>query len=344
MRAAVYDEFGGDIVVREVPDPSPGDDDIVLRVMANGICRSDWHGWMGHDADIVLPHVPGHECAGVVESIGRNVKRFRRGDRVIVPFSGGCGHCNQCAAGRQNICDNDFQPGFSAWGAFAKYCRIGFADLNLVPLPDEIGFVEAASLGCRCMTSFGGIVDQAQVLPGEFVVVFGCGGVGLSAIMIANAIVIAVDTRKDALALAKTAGALHVILDQQDSTSITQRIEGLTEGGAHVSVDAIGIPTVVSQSIKCLRKRGRHIQIGLLNPSVSMAPIPMNLLVAKELSLIGSHGLPFHRFPELLKLVKHGKIRPGEMVTRTVSLDDAGAVLMQLDEQPHAGIAIIDRF
>jgi alcohol dehydrogenase len=346
MRAAIYNQFGGEISVRDVPDPTPAEQDVVIRVMANGICRSDWHGWMGHDPSISLPHVPGHECAGVVEAVGKNVMTLRPGDRVVVPFSGGCGRCSQCRAGRQHICDNDFQPGFSAWGAFAQFCRIGYADANLVKLPDEIGFVEAASLGCRCMTSFGAIVDRAMVRAGEFVAVFGCGGVGLSAIMIANAIgasVIAVDRRPEALEQARRAGARQLLL-ADGKIRIAEAIVDLSSGGAHVSVDAIGDAAVVAECIQCLRKRGRHIQIGLLNPESENALVPMNRVVGKELVLTGSHGLPASRFPELLEMVLRKQIDPGALVTGTVSLIEAAGILMNMDDQPPSGIIVIDRF
>ena len=168
-----------------MPDPAPAPDGVVIRVEANGICRSDWHGWMGHDSDIHLPHVPGHELAGVVEAVGQETRRWKTGDRVTVPFAVGCGNCPQCLSGNQHICDDYFQPGFTAWGSFAEYVAIPYADVNLVRVPEELDFVTAASLGCRFITSFRAVVGPGRAAPGEWVVVHGCGGVGLSAIMIA---------------------------------------------------------------------------------------------------------------------------------------------------------------
>jgi len=213
---------------------------VVIRVAASGICRSDWHGWMGHDADIRLPHVPGHELAGVVAAVGANVTRFKVGERVTVPFVSGCGRCEQCSKGQQQICASQFQPGFTAWGSFAEFVAIDYADINLVKLPEAIDFVTAASLGCRFATSFRAIVDQARVRPGEWVAIHGCGGVGLSAIMIANAMgarVIAVDIDQTKLDFAKKLGAEVGVLATAD---VKAAILEQTKGGAHVSMDALG--------------------------------------------------------------------------------------------------------
>ncbi|MGH9946458.1 MAG: alcohol dehydrogenase catalytic domain-containing protein, partial [Pyrinomonadaceae bacterium] len=210
MKAAVYEEFQGTLSIRYVPDPTPSPMDVVLAVKACGICRSDWHGWMGNDPDIKLPHVPGHELAGEVVSIGSDVRNWKIGDRVTLPFVCGCGECEQCVSGNQQICDRQFQPGFTAWGGFAKYVAIEYADTNLVRLPDEIDFVTAASLGCRFATSFRAVVDQGKVAEGQWVALWGCGGVGLSAIMIAAALgarVVAVDIEDNKLEFAKTIGA-----------------------------------------------------------------------------------------------------------------------------------------
>ena len=138
MRAAIFEEFGQPFTIQNVPDPAPGDQGVVIRVEATGICRSDWHGWMGHDPDIRLPHVPGHELAGVVEAVGKNIRRWRPGDRVTLPFVCGCGTCPQCISGNHQVCDHQFQPGFTAWGSFAEFVAVDYADTNLVRLPDEL--------------------------------------------------------------------------------------------------------------------------------------------------------------------------------------------------------------
>ncbi len=188
MKAVVYEAFSAPPQLKTVPDPTPEAHGVVVKVQATGVCRSDWHGWVGHDTDIVLPHVPGHELAGVVEAVGKDVSKWRVGDRVTVPFVGGCGSCPECHSGNQQVCEKQFQPGFTHWGSFAEYVSIHKADINLVALPETLDFATAASLGCRFVTSFRAVIDQGKTSAGQWVPVHGCGGVGLSAIMIANAV------------------------------------------------------------------------------------------------------------------------------------------------------------
>jgi alcohol dehydrogenase len=176
MKAMYYDAFEKTPEIRMLPDPTTTENGVVIKVEATGLCRSDWHGWMGHDADIRLPHVPGHELAGTIAAAGRGVMRYKVGDRVTVPFVSGCGRCGECRSGNQQVCEAQFQPGFTHWGSFAEYVAIDFADQNLVHLPGSMDFVTAASLGCRFATSFRAIADQARVQGGEWVAVHGCGG------------------------------------------------------------------------------------------------------------------------------------------------------------------------
>ncbi|WP_037820332.1 alcohol dehydrogenase catalytic domain-containing protein, partial [Streptomyces sp. NRRL S-146] len=180
MRAVVFERYGEAAEVREVPDPEPAEHGVVVRVEATGLCRSDWHGWQGHDPDIALPHVPGHELAGVVEAVGARVTGWRPGDRVTVPFICACGTCPSCAAGDHQVCERQTQPGFTHWGSFAQYVALDHADVNLVALPGELSFATAASLGCRFATAYRAVVRQGRVAAGEWVAVHGCGGGGVS--------------------------------------------------------------------------------------------------------------------------------------------------------------------
>jgi alcohol dehydrogenase len=266
MKAVMYEAFGERPTLVRLPDPSPEPHGVVVKVEATGVCRSDWHGWVGHDADIALPHVPGHELAGTVQAVGRDVTRWQVGDRVTVPFVGGCGSCPECHAGHQQVCHRQFQPGFTHWGSFAEYVSLHQADLNLVALPDAVGFVTAASLGCRFVTSFRAVVDQGRVAAGQWVAVHGCGGVGLAAIMIAHALganVVAVDITDDKLALAKRLGAAATI-DARSAASVPEALIDVTGGGAHVSLDALGHPDTCFNSVASLRRRGKHVQVGLM--------------------------------------------------------------------------------
>jgi alcohol dehydrogenase len=320
---------------------------VVVEVKASGLCRSDWHGWQGHDADIrTLPHIPGHEFAGVIAAVGPDAQRWRVGDRVTTPFVLGCGACAYCLAGDQQVCEKQFQPGFSGPGSFAEYVALPFADVNLVRLPEEMEFVAAASLGCRFVTAFRGIATQARLRAGEWVAVYGCGGVGLSAVMIARALganVIGVDVAEEKLALAREAGAAHTF-NAADVPDAPGAIREITAGGVHVSVDAFGGANTCRNSILSLRRRGRHVQIGLLLGDQAEPALPMGKVIAHELEIFGSHGIQAHAYPEILDLIAAGKLPLEKLIGRRVTLDDAGAALASLDSSSVKGITVIDRF
>jgi alcohol dehydrogenase len=346
MRALIYRAFSVLPRIEQVADPAPTDDGVVLKVMASGICRSDWHGWQGHDPDIELPHVPGHELAGTIEAVGKNVSRWQAGDRVTVPFVGGCGRCPECHSGNQQVCDHQFQPGFTHWGSFAEYVGIHYADVNLVRLPNDMSFTTAASLGCRFATSFRAVVDQGRVSEGQWVAVHGCGGVGLSAIMIARAFganVIGVDLADDKLTLARQLGATATI-NAAAATDVVNGIRELSGGGAHVSVDAIGSASVCFNSIASLRKRGKHIQVGLMVEDHRNPRVPMDKVLANELEILGSHGMQAHRYAEMLEMIAAGKLAPERLIGKTVCLEEAVAELTSMNDYPTNGVAVITEF
>lgn len=345
MKAAIYEKFKQPLTIQNVPAPKPAKNGVVLKTKACGICRSDWHGWMGNDADISLPNVPGHELAGVVEEVGGDVKNWTPGDRVTVPFVAGCGRCPQCFAGNQQVCDFQFQPGFTAWGAFAEYVAIDYADVNLVRLPDEIDFVTASSLGCRFITSFRAVAGQGKLAGGEWVAIHGAGGVGLSAIMIAEALganTLAVDISDDKLKFARSIGATAVINSKKENT--IEAIREITNGGADVSIEALGHPECVFNSISSLKKRGKHIQVGLLEAEHKHTAIPMNLVIANELEIFGSHGMQAHKYPEMLEMIRRGKLEPQKLIGKTVSLEESIAELSGMNNFTGTGVTVIDRF
>jgi alcohol dehydrogenase len=345
MKAALYHEFQKPLTIETVQDPACPADGIILETRANGVCRSDWHGWMGHDPMIKLPHVPGHEMSGVVLEAGREVKNWHVGDRVMIPFCLGCGKCEQCRGGHTHICDNDYQPGFSGWGSFAQYVTVPRADVNLTKLPDELEFVEAASLGCRFMTSFHGVVDQGKVRGGEFLAVHGCGGIGLSAIMIGAGVgaqVIAVDIDDEKLERAKSLGAVATI--NAKTNDAVEAIKELTNGGAHVSIDALGSALTSRNSIRSLRKRGRHVQIGLTLAEDANVSIPMYEVLAKELQIIGSHGMAANRYDDMLRLILSGKVQPKKLIGKTIALEQGGEELASMGEFAQHGVTVIAQF
>lgn len=341
MRALVIDAVRGVPAVRDVPAPEAPVGGVVVAVEATGLCRSDWHAWAGHE-DIAWPHVPGHELAGTVAEVGEGVARWRVGDRVTVPFVCGCGRCEHCLAGDAQVCPDQEQPGFTHWGSFAERVALHAADTNLVAVPEGVDAATAASLGCRFATAYRALVARARVQAGESVVVVGAGGVGLSAVMIAKALgarPIAVDRNPEALALAVELGAEHAIL--ADGRDVPAEVEALV-GGAHVAVDAVGGEQTAADAIRSLRRRGRHVQIGLLPAAEGHPRIPMDRAIAWELDLLGSHGMAALDYPGMLALVASGALEPQRLIRRTVGLEDAAGLLPAMDRSTLAGMTMID--
>jgi D-arabinose 1-dehydrogenase-like Zn-dependent alcohol dehydrogenase len=350
MRAVRFRSFGGPLEVVDIADPEPPEHGAVIRVVATGVCHSDWHGWHGHDPDVLLPHVPGHEFAGVVESVGPAVRGWRGGERVTVPFVGGCGTCSMCVRGDQQVCERQTQPGFTHDGSFAERVVVHHADVNLVALPTDLGFVEAAALGCRFATAYRAVVQQGRPEPGQWIAVHGCGGVGLSALMIAvasGARVVAIDVSPAALELAADLGADVRInpadFGGDDPTAVGAAVRDATGGGVPLSLDAVGHPASCAASVHSLARRGRHVQVGLLPPALGGAPLPMDRVIAHELEIVGSHGMAAHAYPAMLAAVATGRLRPERLVTRRIGLHDIPDALSAYGSGPaHPGITVAE--
>ena len=339
MKAIYFTEFKGPLSVVDIPIPHPTDHGVVIKVEATGLCRSDWHAYMGHDSDIVLPHVPGHEFAGVISSVGSSVSKFAVGDRVTVPFVCGCGKCTYCLRGDAQVCPTQTQPGFTGFGSFAEYVAIDNADFNLINIPSEVSFATAAALGCRFATAYRGLIKRAKLKAGEKVVIYGCGGVGLSAVMIAKAhgaIVYAVDVNDGALEVAASLGAQTINSRTTDPVAFLQNL-----GGADVAVDALGSETTAGASVLSLARGGRHLQLGLLLTPNGLSAIPMARVIAWELDLLGSHGMAARDYPEMLALVASRALDPSLLVKREVGIEEGAIALADLDSQAIGGITII---
>jgi alcohol dehydrogenase len=344
VRAVVMDRIGGPLQVREVPDPVPPDGGVVVRVHATGLCRSDWHAWAGHD-DIALPHVPGHELAGVISAVGARVTKWSAGDRVTVPFVCGCGECEWCVSGNAQVCPSQQQPGFTHWGSFAEHVALHAADTNLVAVPAAVSYEAAASLGCRFATAYRALTGRARLTAGEWVTVVGAGGAGLSSVMIAKALgarVIAVDRNTRALDAAKALGADHILISNETEGGIPDQVHEITGGGGHVALDAVGSEQTCADSILSLRRRGRHVQVGLLPPVSGHPRVPMARAIAWELDLLGSHGMAAADYPAMLALIESGSLRPQDLIERIVGLEDAAALLPAFDQASPAGMTMID--
>ncbi len=348
MKAAVLESYSAPLVMHDLPMPVPSERGAVIRVQANGICRSDWHAWKGHWPGLFpLPHVLGHEMAGLVEDVGSQVVRFRRGDRVIVPFIGGDGVCDWCQLGLPNLCNHPVMPGFRSWGAYGEFVAIDHADYILIRLPESMTFKAAAGMGCRYMTAFHAVIERARATAGEWLVVYGCGGVGLSVVEIAASIgaaVIAVDIGAAKLEAAQRLGAVAV-LDASNDQDTVEAVLDLTSGGAHVGIDALGSQTTCANSVLGLRKRGRHVQIGMTGGTDGgLVALPMEEIVSKELAIYGARGMPAHAYTRMLQMVAGGRLQPERLVNQTVPIEEAGTVLASMDHYATLGFTVIDSF
>jgi alcohol dehydrogenase len=330
MRAVLFDAVGSTLRITELAPPECPPDGAVIEVKATGICRSDWHAWRGHEV-VSLPHVPGHEFSGIVTETGAQVSAFAVGDRVTVPFVNGCGRCDWCRAGQAQVCPYQTQPGFSHPGSFAEQVAIRAADFNLVRLPDTVDFITAAVLGCRFATAYHALTAQARLKAKEWLAVFGCGGVGLSTIMIAVAIgarVVAVDPSPAALARAADLGAAVTVA----ATDPGATVRSITGGGAHSSVDALGSAATAICSIRSLRARGRHVQVGLMHGDSRLAPLDWDLVISRELEVLGSHGMAASEYPAMLAMIADGRLQPQRLIGSVVDLERAGEALMAMDQ------------
>jgi D-arabinose 1-dehydrogenase-like Zn-dependent alcohol dehydrogenase len=343
VKALRYASVGGPLELLDVPSPVCPDDGVVLDVAATGVCRSDWHAWRGHDP-VALPHIPGHELAGTVAAVGRDVRNWHAGDRVTVPFVLACGRCGYCLAGEGQICPNQEQPGFTLPGSFAEQVALPRADANLVRVPEGVDLVSAAALGCRFATAFRGLTAHGRVQPEQWVAVHGCGGVGLSAVMIAVALgarVVAIDLSRAALDLATELGASAVVSAGPDVDTATAVLE-LTGGGAHIGVDAIGQSSAAAASVASLRRRGRHVQIGLLLGDQARTALPMDLVISRELEIYGSHGMAAHEYPAMLEAVADGRLHPERLVGTVVPFLQGTQVLAAMDRPGGPGLTVLE--
>lgn len=349
MRAAQIVKHREPLRVGNVPDPTPGPKDAIVKIEASGICRSDWHAWMG-DWEWIglspeLPIIPGHEFGGVVVEIGKDVQNYKIGDRVTAPFHHGCTHCDNCLSGKSNRCDNLEIFGFNFDGAYAEYVRVTEADFNLVKLPEEVDSQSAAAIGCRYMTGYHA-VNRGRVRPGEWLVVHGTGGVGLSATQVATALgalVIAVDVDDRKLDKAREEGAVATVNARKEN--VVEAIQEITQGGAHVSIEALGIKETILNSVLGLRKGGRHVQVGLTtSEEEGIVGLPVDAITAMELEVIGSIGNPHADYHGLLQLISSGRLNPKSLISREVSLSEASDVLNEMTSFNTLGFNVITSF
>lgn len=343
MRAAVLRTYNEDLSIEDVADPRCEPDGVVLKVLACGICRSDWHGWTGEHPRVKPGQIQGHEYCGEVIEAGPLAK-WRVGDRVVAPFILACGACQDCQSGHQNTCKSQRLPGFVEPGAFAEFVSVPFAH-NLTTLPERLSPVVAAGLGCRVTTAWHALTGRAALQAGEWLAVHGTGGVGLSTLLLGRALgarVIVVDVVEEKLAHARGLGA-EASVNALDG-DVAARIIEITGGGAHVSVEALGIAATTNGSIECLRPLGRHVQVGMPVGHTARMEINMNAVYMKNLALFGTRGMPSWRYPSLLALIEAGIVDMSPLIAREVALSGASDELRAFNGPTSPGVAVISDF
>ncbi|MFB6094196.1 MAG: zinc-dependent alcohol dehydrogenase family protein [Halanaeroarchaeum sp.] len=352
MRAAVLREYDEPLSIESVERPAPDPHGVVVETEACGICRSDWHAWKGHgewaDDQVPLGQILGHEPAGVVAAVGADVEAFEVGDRVAVPFSLGDGTCRHCRNGHGNVCEDGYALGFepAAQGAFAEYVHVPEAEYNLEALPEGVSFTAAAAMGCRFMTAFHALSHQVAVDAGDWVAIHGCGGLGLSAVQIADALgarVVAVDVREEPLEMAADFGAARTV--NAAETDAAERIRSLSDGGVHVSMDALGSAETVRASIDSIRPRGTHVQVGLTAADdAGEISLPTDAMTRHEISFVGARGMPPTRYDELFRFVAEERVDPAALVTARVALSDVPERLAAMDDFDTVGVEVVTDF
>lgn len=343
MRAAVLREYNADLALESVPDPACEPDGVVLRTLACGVCRSDWHGWTGEHPRVKPGQIPGHEYCGEVVETGP-LSPWRVGDRVVAPFILACGKCPACQSGHQNTCPDQRLPGFVEPGAFAEYVSVPFAH-NLARLPGKMAPTVAAALGCRATTAWHALTGRADLHAGEWLAIHGTGGIGLSTLLIAKALgarVVVVDIVKEKLDHALSLGADAAVDARAGDTA--GAIRDLTGGGAHVSVEALGIAETTNASIECLRPLGRHVQVGMPVGHTARMEINMSAVYLKNLALFGTRGMPSWRYPSLLALIEQGAVDFTPLVARDIPLSGASGELRAFNGPTPPGVAVITDF
>ncbi len=343
MRAAVLAEFKSPLRIENLPEPDCPEDGVILRVLACGVCRSDWHGWTGEHRLVRPGRVLGHEYCGEVVDAGPRTE-WRVGDRLIAPFILACGSCPACRAGDSTTCVDQVVPGFSSQGAFAEFVAVPRGH-NLVRLPGTLEPALAAGLGCRVTTAWHALTGRAALRPGEWLAVHGTGGIGLAAVILGQAMgarVIAVDVVSEKLDLARKLGAEQTV--DARAGDAAQAVQDLSSGGAHVSVDALGKPETVNASLRSLRPLGRHVQVGL--PAVHDAQMPMDVLAIYmgQLAIYGTRGMPAWRYPSLLGLIEAGRVDLSPLVSRHIGLTGVSAELAAMDGATPPGAAVVTDF
>ena len=325
MKAAVFHGADQPLTIDDVPTPSPGPGHVLIKVAGCGVCHTDLH-YIDHGTPTFKdpPMILGHEISGTVEELGEGVSNLAVGDRVLVAAVTSCGHCDACREGRENICAHGEMMGNHIDGGYAEYVAAPAKDTFV--LPDEMPLAESSIIADAITTPYHAVINRGEVRPGDAVVVFGCGGVGLNVVQIASAVgarVVAVDLSEDKLKWARELGA-DATANPSDFDRLDKELRKLTGGGADVSFEVIGNPTTQEQALGCLKTGGRAVLVGY-------SPKPMTLnsgrVMFRELEVVGSLGCRPVDYPRVIEMCRQGRIELERLVTHRFGLDEIGQAL-----------------
>lgn len=322
MKAAVFHGPKKPLKIEEVETPKIESHEILVKIAACGVCNTDMH-YIDHGVPTFKkpPLILGHEPSGIVEEAGAGVKNFKVGDRVLIPPVFSCGYCANCRLGRENICFNMVMLGNHIDGAFAEYTKVPAKDCQ--HLPEELPLEESSIIADAISTPYHAVKNRAQVRPGDSVVVFGCGGVGINVVQVASAAgasVIAVDVVDNKLDIAKKLGAQHTInASDKEDKALLKEIRTLTGGGADIAIEAIGNPKTIVLASAAVKAGGLHCQVGYTHHSV---PMNAGRLMFREIEIKGSLGCRPVDYPKIIEMVKTGKIQLEPVVTHKFKLED----------------------
>ncbi|HSK23026.1 MAG TPA: zinc-binding dehydrogenase [Egicoccus sp.] len=337
MRAAVLREFGAGLDVTQVPDPTPGPGDAIVRTGAAGVCRTDLKVVDGVVPTVPLPIVPGHELAGEVVAVGAGVDAAAIGTRVLVGLDLSCGDCAYCVVGELDHCQRLRRLGMEVDGALGEFVRVPAA--NLVPLPGDLSYADAATVADAVASPYHAVVGGADVRPGQIVAVYGLGGLGLATVQIARtagAEVIGIARTPARRELAEELGASWTV-DPRDGP-VSEQIRDRTDGlGVHAFFDIVGIEGSIDQGVRSCRKGGRVVVLGYM---VSEAVAPMLRLVYDEVSVAGSRGSTRADLRAALRLVGDGRVRT--VIGDRVQLGEVNAALDRLRAGTTIGRAVVE--
>jgi 6-hydroxycyclohex-1-ene-1-carbonyl-CoA dehydrogenase len=327
MRAAVFYEANAPLRVQDWPDPTPGHDEILVRVAACGLCHTDLH-YLDHGVATAKrpPFILGHEATGVVERLGEGVANVRVGDRVLLPAVLPCGSCFACRTGRENICLRLRMFGNDVDGAYAEYVSAPAKDVFI--LPDEIPLVEGCIIADAVTTPYHAVKNRAEVRAGDSVVVYGCGGVGLNVVQfarLAGGIVFAVDIADEKLEYALRLGATAIINPAREPASVAKAVRKLTGGvGADIAIEAIGNPATMKDAFSTLRPGGRLVVVGYSDHEVALNA---GRVMYREMEIRGSLGCRPVDYPRVIELVRTGRVEVASLVTARFPLEEINAGL-----------------